>query len=292
MAVRFLRPKGLGKTSVEGIVSKMVSDAEVVRSDKQLEAGPMGDGTLIRWGSTGKALVKPGAEITLVNPLEAIRETSDKLGSREVLAEVGLAPMTWLSLYDLETSGYAGKVVVRPARHKQGKHLYLCETFSDVVAATQKVKNELNLGYYISEYIKKEKEFRVLVAEGRAVYVYEKIPEDASAAAWNHAWGSEAPNVKWGQWDLNVVGTAISSMGCFDLTFGAVDVMVKDGVAYTLEINTAPETTSEYRQSCLAKVFDMIVERDGKVEMDSDVTEGWRGVIHPAIFSGANSTGL
>jgi hypothetical protein len=68
------------------------------------------------------------------------------------------------------------------------------------------------------------------------------------------------------------------------LDFGGVDVMVDaKGNCYVLEINSAPSQTSPYRQSCVAKAFDYMIEkgkdRIGLVEEKG----GYLKFIHPAI---------
>ena len=67
------------------------------------------------------------------------------------------------------------------------------------------------------------------------------------------------------------------------LDFGGVDVMVDaDGKAYVLEINSAPSLTSPYRQECMAKCFDYIVE-NGKGMIGVKDDEDWKDFVHPAV---------
>src|SRR5690606_2670988 len=128
-------------------------------------------------------------------------------------------------------------------RHKQGKNLHVCEVCENIyyeVCEACSLYDE----YYISEMIDKVREFRVVVLEGRVLYMYEKIPEDPSVAAWNHAQGAETPNLKWGDWHLPSVRASLLAMELSGLDFGGVDVMIdSEGRAYVLEVNTAPETT-------------------------------------------------
>ena len=72
------------------------------------------------------------------------------------------------------------------------------------------------------------------------------------------------------------------------LDFGGVDVMVDgEGNVSILEINSAPSLTSPYRQSCMAKAFDYIVEH-GKEEIPLiEGRGGYLKFIHPAITSKA-----
>jgi hypothetical protein len=56
-----------------------------------------------------------------------------------------------------------------------------------------------------------------------------------------------------------------------------------EGRPYVLEVNSAPSQTSEYRQRCVAKCFDYIVE-NGKQHFDTPpIISNWKDVIHPAV---------
>ena len=62
-------------------------------------------------------------------------------------------------------------------------------------------------------------------------------------------------------------------------------VAVEDGnfKCYILEINSAPSLTSPYRQECMAKGFDWIVEH-GKDHIPLvEERGGYRKFIHPAV---------
>ena len=65
---------------------------------------------------------------------------------------------------------------------------------------------------------------------------------------------------------------------------GAVDVMIDaDGQPYVLEINSAPSQTSPYRQECMAKCFDWLIEK-GKASIPIIEERGnWKKFIHPAL---------
>src|SRR5690554_3431773 len=148
--------------------------------------------------------------------------------------------MNYAELYYTPEQGLP--VIVRPTKHQQGKNLHFCQTWEELIDACG-----LYDEYYISEYIKKVSEYRVVVVCGRVIFMYEKVPGDPSEIAWNHAQGSSSENTKWDKWPLNVAECAVKSMALSGLDFGACDIIVdSDGRAYCLEINTAPETTSEY----------------------------------------------
>jgi glutathione synthase/RimK-type ligase-like ATP-grasp enzyme len=119
---------------------------------------------------------------------------------------------------------------------------------------------------------------------GRAVWVAEKTPANKAEIAWNVAKGGRFDNVRWNNWPLKAVKVAIEAFNLSSLDFGGVDVMVdKDGDVTVLEINSAPSLTSPYRQECMAKAFDYMLEhgkdRIGLVEEKGQYLK----FIHPAI---------
>lgn len=278
----FLRRKGFGASSCQGIADKMTHKAEVLLSGSY---EPVGSSTVVRWGCTATLLKKPLAEVSYVNKAKGIHEVYDKITSRLALWDADLTVPTWDNPNDIR-DGYdaeftTGPWVVRPRNHKQGKNLDLCHNVQEVYAAFHKYGEA-----YVSEFCDKVSEFRVVVFAGRVLFVYEKIPEDASNVAWNHAQGATTPNTKWGQWDENVVWAATEAMKLFpDLTFGAVDIMMDaEGEVYVLEINTAPETTSEYRQTCFAKAFDYSLDNSfDTIPVPIYDNYSWKYYIHPAI---------
>ena len=107
---------------------------------------------------------------------------------------------------------------------------------------------------------------------------------DPKALAWNVARGGRFDNVRWNDWPLKAVRVAIEAFNLSDLDFGGVDVMVDgDNNAYVIEINSAPSLTSPYRQECMAKAFDYILE-NGKERIPLIKERGgYTKFIHPAI---------
>jgi len=112
----------------------------------------------------------------------------------------------------------------------------------------------------------------------------EKIQEDRNMIAWNHEAGSSFTNLRWGEWELKAVKYAIKAFNYFELDFGAVDIMMdNDRNCYVLEINSAPTLTSEYRQDCISKVFDYMINKGTERIQLTEELGGWRKFIHPAI---------
>lgn len=281
LSAYIIRRKGLGKGSTTGIKAAMKNDINVhLNSMPGIPADS--DMLCIRWGCTATVPQKK-----VLNKASGIHQVSDKKGFRLLLADRGLAMKTWDSFEDWQKSikfgDLAPKLVVRPATHAQGKHCYLTQGSIQTLQAIEKCGGN----YYISEFIDKVEEFRVFVCSGRAVWVAKKTPADPSAVAWNVAQGGKFDNVRWNDWNLSVVDIAVKAMALTELDFGGVDVMVdKDGKCYVLEINSAPSQTSPYRQGCVAKVFDYILEH-GKEHMPIGSSGQYRRYIHPALDSNA-----
>lgn len=239
---------------------------------------------VIRWGCTSNVPVKK-----VLNRAEAIHRVSDKSGFRKLLWEKEdnrkIIPLTFFddeeeqAICDIENGL---QLLVRPKVHAQGKNAFLVKTPGEFEGATEKCGQ----GWYASEFIPKVAEYRVFVACGKVVWVASKTPANPDAIVWNVAQGGKFDNVSWGEWNLSVCDAAIRVMRESGLDFGGVDVMVdKDGGVFVIEINSAPSQTSPYRQQCVAKAFDYIIQK-GKDWITSETTfENWRDCIHPAIWS-------
>jgi glutathione synthase/RimK-type ligase-like ATP-grasp enzyme len=278
MSVVILRRRKLGRTSAKEI-AKNIPDCKVIINDRNIPVGRDGD-VLIRWGCTSKV----EGNYSIINSADAIHQVNDKTAFRRLLNDAGLCPRTWFSLeeadHDDEGIPNPPSVVVRPRQHAQGKNLYKCDTWDEIYAAVRRCGE----GFYISKYIDKVAEYRVAVAQGRAVWVVKKTPGNPEDIAWNVAQGGRFDNVKWNDWPLKVVKTAIAAFNLSSLDFGGVDLMVDaDNNCYVLEINSAPSLTSPYRQSCMAKVFSHMVE-NGKERIPLVTAKGgYSKFIHPAL---------
>jgi glutathione synthase/RimK-type ligase-like ATP-grasp enzyme len=261
-----------------------------IKAFKNTDKLPADDDFLFRWGTTSNA---PGHERKVINEAKAIHETADKRTFRAKMAKEGLAPRTWLTLEEWasdfreEKPGVMGPylpVIIRKAKHERSEGLVLCTTFPQVC----KTAEELGKGnYYISEYIEKDREFRVFVCQGKIAWIIEKFPENKKEVSWgctNDEDESYFEYVAWSEWPLDVAENAIRSFNLSNLHFGAVDIISKKGKAYALEINTGPEVTPYYIK-CIAKCFDYIVKNKSGKRMPTEEADfkDWKKLIHPAI---------
>lgn len=234
------------------------------------------DDTVIRWGTSRH--IPNGPKI--INKSKAMGETSEKGKFRKKVADAGHAPKTWLNTSDWAFHALEHGItptIVRPLVHQRSEALHFCNTLDEVKAAV----NACGASYYISEYIKKEKEFRVFIAQGRPFIVVEKNPPDKEAVTWGCVEQGTFDYIAWEDWDESVVRCAVESFNLSALDFAAIDIIYKDGQAFFLEANTAPEILGYYGQ-CFAKVFGYMFEK-GRERIPVSSYENWKNIIHPAM---------
>lgn len=286
MSAIILRRRKLGRAT-RHVAEAMKSSCKVVRNwrpkDWRNTGGVMDALTVFRWGCTSSLTGLVASEnTTVVNSAEAIHWCSNKRQGRLDMQEAGVpVPKTWGSVaewWEDIPAGTVDRVVARPQRHAQGRNLLYTNR-----ALELKEFENAHGSVYLSEYIKKVAEYRVLVCQNRVVWVAKKTPGNPEDVAWNVAQGGRFDNVRWSDWPLAVIRAALAAAKVGKLDFAGVDVMVDDeGKPYVLEANSAPSQTSPYRQQCLAKAFDHIAQ-NGKKHFE-DVTIGsWKDCIHPAV---------
>lgn len=238
---------------------------------------------IVRWGTTTR-LPAINNKANVINFASAIIETSDKGTFRAKVNAMGLTPKTWLTFDELanEKGDIPEAVIIRTRHHERSEGINLCYNADDAEKAIKKI----NGPYYISEYVKKDREFRVFVANGRAFMVFEKKPKNKTDVSWGCVEEGALQYVAWSEWPVHVVENAIKAFNLSNLHFGAVDVMEKAGRAYFLEINTAPEVWPYYGQR-FADIFKwMIKKATGAAAREPIVVKNfkdWKSMIHPAI---------
>lgn len=283
-----VRRRGLGRGSTRAIAA-LVPGARVVRADRERVPGAEQHEIAIRWGCT--ALV---SQRTVLNPSGAIHRVNDKAGFRRLLMSSAIAdcccPRTWFdeTAFMEEECSPGGnlaqpKYIGRPGTHSRGRNLYVLTTLPEV---TDFFERYAERSPYISEFIPKTHEYRVFVVQGRVAWVANKTPADSGAVAWNVSLGGRFDNKQWGSWPLPVLRAAIAAFNLSGLDFGGVDVMWDENLrkAYVLEINSAASLTSPYRQQCVARCFNYIMERQDANHLSiGQGRDSWKLYIHPAI---------
>lgn len=266
-----MRRRKLGRTSCREVAK--LSRLSVHRNDRGVL--PEVD-FLFRWGCTSRQPAKH-----TINTVEAISLVNNKLEFRKVAGS--LCPKTW---FDVNIEGDF-PLILRPSTHAQGRNLHFCRD-SDSLNYWSNYYKSIGKEYYISEYIQKEKEYRVFVVQGRVVWVTEKTPANPNDIAWNVARGGRFDNVRWNDWPLKVCRIAVEAYNLIPgASFLGIDVMTKGNDVYVLEANSAPSMTSPYRQESTAKAFKWIVD-NGKENIPLvNKIGGYKKFIHPAVSENA-----
>ncbi len=282
-----LRRKGLGLGSTKAIKELSQHEITIVRNDKLPEFTD--DDVVLRWGTTANLIEQPPTSTNIytcnvLNKANNISLVNNKSFFRQKLQlqTPQLIPKTWFTYLDPEITY---PCILRPQHHAQGKNLFFCENKKDLEFHLSHNPIFPNTCYYISEYIPKVAEYRVMFIQGLVAWIANKIPANPEAIAWNVAKGGKFANVKWKNWPIDVIETAYQAYLISGLYLGGVDVMVdKDGRSYVLEINSAPSHTSPYRQSCTTKCIDYRIRHNCflRIEPNTDYTKygKWR---HPAL---------
>lgn len=260
----------------------LISEASKKNIQPQLSTDPWKEKPefVFRWGTSSN--IPDSDKRVVVNFTKSICETSDKGAFRKKMADMNLAPRTSLSLVEFCKDPFV-PVIVRPRNHQRSEDLFFCDNLSDVVARCQKYYEG---GYYISEYIEKDSEYRVFVVQGRVAWVIKKLPVDKKEISWGCVSDGSFEYVAWSDWPIHVVKNAINVMSNSTLDFGAVDVIVKGDKAYMCEVNTAPYLTPYYA-GCIAKTFDYMISKGSKDRIPLEDNKTWKDFIHPEVAKGA-----
>jgi glutathione synthase/RimK-type ligase-like ATP-grasp enzyme len=246
-------------------------DCKVINKDQ--ETIPVSD-WCVRWATTSSVPGNP----KVINRADAIHRVYNKGVFRKKLADAGLAPKTWINEYPDEYP-----VVIRPVHHGRSEDLYIAHNKKDATGIIREILKE-NEGFYCSEFIDKDKEFRVFAVQGRSVGMCEKIPEEADNVSWGCVGDGIFQYIKWSQWDTVVTKTALEAFNLSGLDFGAVDVILKGSgnsrKAYVLEINTGPDL-SEYWGYQMGCGIGHILETESRETIPFGPSGNWKSYIHP-----------
>ena len=262
--ISILRRRGLGNGSTRAIKKNLYNDGieiDIIRYDNrgisQLTRhgayiyGPVNDNPFAhRWGYTGEAGYDRDHTINLS---EHIHLVNNKPECRKKLILNGInVPMTFYSKEDIAIADFP--VVGRPSRHAQGRKMVISRNHDEL-------RRDISSTYW-SKIIDKDQEFRVFTFFGKITMVAEKVPTEIGRRriAWNHfGGGATFENVTWGNWPIEACKEALKASNVIGIDFAGVDVMMKDGVPYILEINSAHSLTSEYRQKTFSKALKWLI---------------------------------
>lgn len=274
-----VRRRKLGLKSIVGITAASTTGIGWCNNYEQI----VNDEVYIRWGCTSTV---PNPDAKIINSAASIHRISDKSGFRKVMNDEGrvLAPPTFFRPDTVPNEYVESGMVTRPQHHAQGRNLTVTYNYPDLQAAMAKA----GPNSYTSLLIRKVAEFRVFIHQGRVVWVAKKTPADPEAVAWNVAKGGRFDNVRWDDWNVDVVNNALEVWELTKAHFAGIDIMLDErGNAWCVEANSAPSQTSPYRQSCVAKAFDYMI-RNQKYErriFNPVHVTNWKDVIHPGVWN-------
>lgn len=212
---------------------------------------------LIRWGN--RVSIPTDEHSITYNRMDGIKNATNKKLSRELFMQNNVQTAK-LVTPDTITDAQM-PVIARPFTHSKGKNFVVLTNRQDFILHYR----ANNTGWYYSEFIDKEQEFRVHCANGKVLAIMEK-PRGVGIA-WNRAQNHEAfIRVMQANYIHDVCLQALLSMDAVGLDFGGVDVLYKNGKAYVIEINTSPTlNSSEYVSERYAKYFTWLSKSDKRL---------------------------
>ena len=276
--ILILRRRKLGKGSCMAIKENSVNDIVVVRNDK-LKRRHLDAELLIRWGCTSEVPIRK-----VINKAVSIERVNNKPLCREMLIEAGInVPRTYFNQDEIPERY---PLLGRRRKHAQGRHIHMINNLEEF---------RTDNSYYWSEYLRKEKEFRVFTFFGKVLMVAEKIPRNIEDIAWNHHQGSSFRNLRWAQWPKKACLEALKAAKVIGIDFSGVDVIyVREETLkpYVLELNSAHSLTSEYRQKTFAKALDWAIQKARNNELEHfevpETIETYRDILHPCLVEEHN----
>lgn len=217
---------------------------------------------IIRWGTREELEMKNSI---IYNKSSSIKNATDKFKSRLIFREKGvISPKLILNPLEYREGTI---VIARPHVHSKGKNFKVIKNYEQLV-------NHWREGWYYSEFVDKIREFRVHVGHSKVLALMEKHDPNNGNIAWNRAINDSQPftSVKAEQADneklRSVLIEAIKAVNALELDMGGVDVILDaNGVAYVLEVNTAPTLNSSPAVAKKwAKYWEWLLREDGRRE--------------------------
>lgn len=217
-----LRYSGKSKVSAALIQDELI---ELGMNVSFMREGKKGD---INWGRERAN--------TALNP--DISKATNKRVMRELFQE-NKVPMPKLIDID-EREKTAGNfpipMVGRPDKHMQGRGFWLINSWEDVLKARKGTKRKAAATHFM-EYIEADKEMRVHIFNGKSIRMTEKKYEGETGSHRDYTTIKPTGNKQERRAIRRAAKKAVKALG---LNFGAVDVLVKQGRPYVLEVNAAP----------------------------------------------------
>lgn len=212
---------------------------------------------VIRWGT--RIQVPTDDNSVIYNDNSSAKKASNKKIAREIFIENNLLCPKLLTP---QSDNLTYPIIARPHEHTKAENFVVLTDNNSFV----KHFRENSDGWYYSEFIDKDREFRFHCAHGKILAIMEK--PKGEGIAWNRVL-SEDPfvRIKQNEYPYEASLLALKAMKAIGLDFGGVDIMLKGEVPYVIEINTSPSIDScKYVNDRYSSYFNWLLSSDTKRE--------------------------
>lgn len=220
---------------------------------------------IVRWGTREE--IETSKTNIVYNQSKAIALATDKKASRQAFIDNNVSTPVLVTPNNFQDSYLP--IIARPLVHSKGKNFVTLKTRNEFITHY----NKNNSGWYYSQFINKEREFRIHCAHGKVLAIMEKSNPNNGNIAWNRAQNDTEPftYIPWSEVDKQdlkcVLLEALKATQAIGLDMSGVDVMLMNGNAYVLEVNTAPTlNTSPYVAGRWGMYFDWLFRVDTRRE--------------------------
>lgn len=268
MKITFFRRKGWGKATLSLLQEYSETDLRITTNSRE------NTDIVVFWGNRRPYRTPHSYEIN--SPINTYNVSHKDVFRKRCK----YSPVTFFPGDIIPQEAYP--LIARPGIHYGGKNLWIIKSPEDF--------SVFPLWKYATSIWEKVREDRYFILSGRVVWAATKIPPKENVIAWNFHQGAIFQNLRWSQWNIPAIVSAIQTMKELNIDFGGVDVIYTKEDFALLEINTAVGITGEYRPKCTAKAFDFLFKQIEKNNSPLTLTlpvspTNWKDVIHPAIYT-------
>lgn len=212
---------------------------------------------VVRWGN--RIEIEKDERSIIYNDNQQARKASNKKLAREIFIKNNiLCPQ----LLTPKSDNLKYPIIARPNEHSKGENFVVINNLKEF----ETHYNTNNIDWYYSEFIDKEREFRVHCGHGKILAIMEK--PKGEGIAWNRVLNEDPfVRVKQEEYKYKLFAIALQAMKVIGLDFGGVDIMLKGDTPYVIEINTSPSIeNSEYVNDRYSKYFNWLFSSETKRE--------------------------
>jgi glutathione synthase/RimK-type ligase-like ATP-grasp enzyme len=241
--ITFLRDKSLGEPSCSRLVRKLNEMSITLTKTDRFSDDLADTDILIRWGNTSNFEQKPGCVV--FNKASSIKLGCNKKESRRMLQEHGVSvPKSYFSKEEILSSPEIKYPLIgRPKHHTQGRNIEFIKNKNDVLNSQSE---------YWSEYIQKDREYRVYVFGGWILGIVRKMPKNINDVAWNSHLGAEFIDTDYRNENYCIIEESIKATNVIGQYFSAIDLMTRGNKVYVLELNSSMALSNPHRVEIFA----------------------------------------